>query len=68
MLTLVAAGYGIGFTSSARVATCRHPNIVIRPLAVESAVVTTYLLSPDDESPSFPLERFMARLLAPANK
>ncbi|MBX6317000.1 MULTISPECIES: LysR family transcriptional regulator [Pseudomonadota] len=68
MLTLVAAGYGIGFSSSARVATCRHPNIVVRPLAVESAVITTYLLRPDSESLSFPLERFMARLHAPAGE
>ncbi|WP_140720613.1 MULTISPECIES: LysR family transcriptional regulator [Gammaproteobacteria] len=67
MLTLVAAGYGIGFTSSVRVATCRLPNIVIRPLAVESAIITTYLLRPDSESPSFPLGRFLARLHAPAD-
>ncbi|HDR9032943.1 LysR family transcriptional regulator [Burkholderia multivorans] len=62
MLTLVAAGYGIGFSSFARVATCRHPNIVIRPLAVGSAVITTFLLRPDSEHPCFLLERFMARL------
>lgn len=68
MLTLVAAGYGIGFTSSARVATCRPPNIVVRPLAVESAVIKTYLLRPDSENLSFPLERFMARLHAPAGE
>ncbi len=68
MLTLVAAGYGIGFTSSARMATCRHPNIVIRPLAVESAVITTFLLRPDSEGPSFPLDRFMARLRALGNE
>ncbi|UBT80459.1 LysR family transcriptional regulator [Pseudomonas amygdali] len=62
MFTLVAAGYGIGFTSSARVATCHHPNIVVRPLAVESAVITTYLLRPNEERSSISLERFVARL------
>jgi DNA-binding transcriptional LysR family regulator len=65
MHTLVAAGYGIGFTTAARVAIYRHPDIVIRPLAIESAVVTTYLLRSDNEnSSSLPLERLTARLHA----
>ena len=62
MHTLVAAGYGVGFTTAARVAICQYPDIVSRPLAIESAVVTTYLLRLDNDSPSLPLERLTARL------
>ena len=64
MLTLVAAGYGIGFTTAARVACCKHPHIVIRPLAVDSAVITTYLLRADCVNSSISLERLTARLHA----
>ncbi|NIJ75516.1 DNA-binding transcriptional LysR family regulator [Xanthomonas campestris] len=64
MLTLVAAGYGIGFSTAARIAICRHPGVVIRPLAVDSALLTTYLLRLDSENPSIPLDRFTARLHA----
>lgn len=62
MLTLVGAGYGIGFTSAARVAICHHPDVVVRPLAIADAVLTTYLLRSDNGSPSMSLERFIARL------
>ena len=62
MLTLVAAGYGVGFTSATRLALSRHPEIVIRPLASEAAVLTTYLLRLDNGSLSMPLDRFIVRL------
>ena len=62
MLTLVGAGFGVGFTTETRIAACQRPDIVTRPLAVESAVITTYLLRPDRDSLSAPLERFVARL------
>ncbi|HCF1528806.1 TPA: LysR family transcriptional regulator [Pseudomonas aeruginosa] len=62
MLTLVSAGIGIGFTSAARMTTCRYPNIVPRPLATDSATATTYLLRPDSDTPSIQVERFMRRL------
>lgn len=62
MLTLVGAGFGVGFTTGTRIAGCRWPDVVIRPLAVESAVITTYLLRPDDDSPPASLERFIVRL------
>ena len=62
MLTLVGAGFGVGFTTETRIAACQRPDVVTRPLAVESAVITTYLLRPDRDSLSAPLERFVARL------
>lgn len=64
MLTLVGAGYGIGFTSAARVAVCHHPNVVVRPLAIADAVLTTYLLRSDNVTPSMSLDRFIDRLHA----
>lgn len=67
MLTLVAAGYGVGFASAARVRVCQRPDIVIRPLAAPNVTHTTYLLRADsgaDTPPAIPLDRFMARLHA----
>lgn len=64
MLTLVGAGYGVGFTTAARVAGCQSSDVVIRPLAMESAVITTYLLRPDNGHLSGALERFIVRLRA----
>ncbi len=66
LLTLVGAGYGIGFTTAARIASSQHPDVVARPLAVESTVITTYLLRPSDIALAPPLERFIARLHAQA--
>lgn len=62
MLTLVGAGYGIGFATETRVAVCQRPDVVIRPLAVDSAVITTYLLRSDSGDLSASLERFIFRL------
>lgn len=64
MLTLVGAGFGLGFTTQTRSAACQRPDVVIRPLAEESAVITTYLLRSGSGSLSAPLERFIARLRA----
>ena len=47
MLALVAAGYGIGFSSAAHVPTCRQAELIFRPLDEESAALTTYLLHPE---------------------
>lgn len=66
MMTLVAAGYGVGFTSATRTTTCRHPDIVVRPLAVDTAVLTTYLLRLSSANSALPLDRFAARLQMPA--
>jgi len=62
MLTLVGAGYGVGFTTTTRIAGYQRSDVVIRPLAVESAVITTYLLWPENSRLSVSLERFIARL------
>src|SRR5690606_36041362 len=61
MLTLVAAGYGIGFSSAARIESSQHTDIIIRPLVGHSHVMTTYLLRPDTE-PSDQLNNFMQRV------
>jgi len=62
MLALVSAGYGIGFMTSSRFALCRCPHVVSRPLAEDCAVITTYLLRLNEESPSVLLDRFVTRL------
>ncbi|MCG8277495.1 LysR substrate-binding domain-containing protein [Stenotrophomonas sp. NLF4-10] len=67
MLTLVAAGYGIGFMTTTRVGICRHPDVVIRPLAIDSALLTTYLLRVISNSSAIPLDRFTARLREQVN-
>lgn len=62
MLTLVGAGYGIGFMTATKVPASQHPDVVIRPLAAESAIMTTYLLRPDSNELPASLERFILRL------
>lgn len=68
LLTLVGAGYGIGFTTAASLASSQHRDVIARPLAVESTVITTYLLRPSDVALAPPLERFIARLHAQAQE
>lgn len=58
MLTLVAAGYGLGFGSESHIAACRNPDVVARPLAGRSPMLTTYLLHRDGQ-PSEQLRRFI---------
>lgn len=66
MLTLVGAGYGLGFTTAAKIAICKRPDTVIRPLATHSAKITTYLLrSHELDESSISLERFIDRLRDP---
>jgi len=62
MLTLVGAGYGIGFITANRFALCRCPHVIIRLLKVDSAVLTTYLLWPCEEPSPALLARFATRL------
>lgn len=63
MLTLVGAGYGIGFAIGTRIAACQRPDVVIRPLALDSAVITTYLLRPEScNGLTGPVDRFIERL------
>ena len=61
LLILVAAGYGLGLTSSSQVDASRHPDVIIRPLAEEDVVLTTYFLRPDVE-PSEQLSHFIDRV------
>lgn len=61
MMTLVAAGYGLGFASEAQIAVCRNPEVIVRPLAGRSPMLTTYLLRRDTE-PSEQLSRFIDRV------
>ena len=61
LLTLVAAGYGVSLTSATEIEVCRHPGVVVRPLAGRSPMLTTYLLRPDIE-PSAQLGHFIDRL------
>ena len=61
LLTLIAAGYGVGLTSSNQIDACRHPDVVARPLAGEPVLLTTYLLRPDIE-PSIQLTHFIDRV------
>lgn len=67
MLTLVAAGFGVGFASAARIRVSNRPDVVARPLAAPNVTHTTYLLRPDsgaDTPTAMPLDRFMTRLHA----
>jgi len=61
MMTLVAAGYGLGFAGESQIAACRNPDVIARPLAGRSPMLTTYLLRPDTE-PSEQLSRFIDRV------
>lgn len=62
MLTLVGAGYGIGFMRATSIPANPRPDVEVRPLALESAVITTYLLRPDDSYWPGSLQRFVERL------
>lgn len=60
MLALVAAGYGIGLSSAAHLGTCCYTDVVARPLAGSSGVLTTYLLRADAQ-PFEQLSNFIER-------
>ncbi|MGQ0697528.1 MAG: LysR family transcriptional regulator [Panacagrimonas sp.] len=62
MLTLVAAGYGVGFSSEAYVADWRHESVVVRPLIDRSATLTTYLLRREQHNPSIVMGAFTDRV------
>ncbi len=60
LLSLVSAGYGVGFASEARVAHSQFEGVVIRPLSGCPYTLTTYLLRATGEP--FPqLGRFVER-------
>lgn len=60
MMALVAAGYGVGFANASHLSRYRQPEVIARPLAGRSAVLTTCLLRPDT-APSEELGRFISR-------
>jgi DNA-binding transcriptional LysR family regulator len=60
MLTLVGAGYGIGFAIASQVQTLNRPDITVRPLAGTPPMLSTYLLRRGAE-PSEPMKRFLQR-------
>lgn len=61
MLTLVGAGYGIGFAIASQVQSLQRPDIAIRPFAGKPPTLSTYLLRRQGE-PSEPMKRFISRL------
>ncbi|MNM78371.1 HTH-type transcriptional regulator BenM [compost metagenome] len=61
MVTLVGAGYGIGFAITSQVQLLQRPDISIRPLAGTSPTLSTYLLRRRGE-PSELMKRFMQRV------
>lgn len=65
MLTLVGAGYGIGFMTATKIPISQRPDVVIHPLAQDTAVITTYLLRPESSNSSVSLDRFIERLRGP---
>lgn len=61
MMALVAAGYGLGFSSLARIAELNNPYVVARPLDGYPAMLTTCLIRREGE-PTEQLTRFIRRL------
>lgn len=49
MMALVAAGYGLGFSSLARITVFNNPDVVARPLAGCPTMLTTYLIGREGE-------------------
>lgn len=62
MMALVAAGYGLGFSSLARIAELNNPDVVTRPLEGDTTVLTTFLVRRDIE-PFEQLDRFINRVI-----
>jgi DNA-binding transcriptional LysR family regulator len=60
LLTMVAAGFGAGLISATQAETNRRSDLVIRPLQIPGAIVTTYLIHRHDD-PSSVVARFTAR-------
>lgn len=62
MVTLVAAGYGLGFSTEAHVSTISSSEIVTRPLAGRTPKLTTYLIRRIGDQAET-LQRFVERVL-----
>ena len=61
MMALVAAGYGLGFSSLARITELNNPDVVVRQLEGVPTMLTTYLIQREAE-PSEQLRRFIERI------
>jgi DNA-binding transcriptional LysR family regulator len=61
MMALVAAGYGLGFSSLARITELNNPDVVVRQLEGVPTMLTTYLIQREEE-PSEQLRRFIERI------
>ncbi|GAC1627119.1 MAG: LysR family transcriptional regulator [Nevskia sp.] len=59
-MTMVGAGYGIGFVNASQVTTMNRPDVVVRPLAGRAPKLTTYLIRPEGQA-SAPLTRLIER-------
>lgn len=67
MMALVAAGYGLGFASLARITELNNPDVVAGPLAGCPAMLTTYLVGREGE-PAEQLSRFVDRVRPAENR
>lgn len=63
MMALVSEGFALGLTGAPHIAASRAPDVVVRPLAGRSPVLTTYVLRREGES-SEVLSRFIERVHA----
>lgn len=62
LLTLVAAGYGLGLVPLSHLEISNHPQVVVRSLDIECSALTTYLLTPATK-PSPQLAAFIEYVL-----
>ncbi|MCU7247267.1 LysR family transcriptional regulator [Pseudomonas koreensis] len=60
MLSLIAAGYGVGLACEAQMALCQSAEIITRPLEGDPLLLTSYLVHSDADQ-SEQLQRFIAR-------
>lgn len=63
LVTLIAAGYGVGFACEQQLAHIQNTDVVTRPLDGTCALVTTYLLKIESDS-SAHVARFLERINA----
>lgn len=63
MMALVSAGFALGLAGAPHIAASRESDVVARPLAGRSPLLTTYLLRPEGDA-SEVLSRFIERVQA----
>lgn len=61
MMALVAAGFALSLAGASQIAASHEQNVIARPLAGHTPMLTTYLLRLDSE-PMEPLARFIQRV------